>query len=55
VTGRGGAMGRDKEGKRSKKGILALLLAAVGAVVMVVKRRKGGEEAGWEEAKTDVS
>jgi hypothetical protein len=48
-------MGRDKEGKRSKKGILALLLAAVGAVVMVVKRRKGGEEAGWEEAKTDVS
>jgi hypothetical protein len=48
-------MGRDKEGKRSKKGILALLLAAVGAVVMVVKRPKGGEEAGWEEAKTDVS
>ena len=48
-------MGRDNEGKRSKKGILALLLAAVGAAVMVVKRRKGSEEAGWEEAKTDVS
>ena len=48
-------MGRDKEGKKSKKGILALLLAGIGAVVMVVKRRKGGEEPGWEEAKTDVS
>jgi hypothetical protein len=46
---------KDKEGKRSKKGILAVLLAAIGAAVMVVKRRKGGEEAGWEEAKTDVS
>jgi len=46
---------KDKEGKRSKKGILALLLAAVGAVAMIAKRRKGGEEAGWEEAKTDVS
>jgi len=46
---------KDKEGKRSKKGILAVLLAAVGAAVMVVKRRKSGEEAGWEEAKTDVS
>jgi len=48
-------MGRDKEGKKSKKGILAVLLAAIGAVVMVAKRRKGGEEPGWEEAKTDVS
>jgi len=46
-------MGRDKdkEGKKSKKGIFALLLAAVGAVVMVAKRRKGGDEASWEEAK----
>jgi hypothetical protein len=46
-------MGRDKdkEGKRSKKGLLAMLLAAVGAVVMVVKRKKGTEESGWEEAK----
>ena len=50
-------MGRkDKEeGKKSKKGILALLLAGVGAVVMVAKRRKGSEEPGWEEAKPDVS
>jgi hypothetical protein len=48
-------MARDKEGKKGKKGILALLLAAVGAVVMVAKRRKGSEEPGWEEAKTDVS
>jgi hypothetical protein len=49
-------MGRkDKEEKRSKKGILALLLAGVGAVVMVAKRRKGSEEPGWEEAKPDVS
>ena len=48
-------MAKDKEGKRSKKGVLALLLAAVGAAVMVVKRRKGGEEPGWDEAKTDVS
>lgn len=48
-------MAKDKEGKRSKKGILAVLLAAIGAAVMVVKRRKGGEEPGWEEAKTDVS
>ena len=48
-------MAKDKEGKRSKKGILALLLAAVGAAVMVVKRRKGGEEPGWEEARTEVS
>jgi hypothetical protein len=46
---------KDKEGKRSKKGILALLLAAVGAAVLAVKRRRGGEEPGWEEAKTDVS
>ena len=48
-------MAKDKEGKRSKKGILALLLAAVGAAVMVVKRRGRSEEPGWEEAKTDVS
>jgi hypothetical protein len=46
---------KDKEGKRSKKGILAVLLAAIGAAVMVVKRRGRGEEPGWEEAKTDVS
>jgi hypothetical protein len=49
-------MGRkDKEGKRSKKGILALLLAGVGAVVMMAKRRGRSEEPGWEEAKPDVS
>ncbi|MGZ4104033.1 MAG: hypothetical protein ACXVQY_00020 [Actinomycetota bacterium] len=48
-------MGRDKEGKRSKKGIFALILAAIGAAVMVFKRRKSTEEPGWEEAKTDVS
>jgi hypothetical protein len=42
----------DKEGKRSKKGLFAMLLAAIGALVVIAKRKKGaGEEAGWEEAK----
>lgn len=42
----------DKEGKKSKKGLLAMLLAAVGAVVMITKRKKAGtEDSGWEEAK----
>jgi len=41
----------DKEGKKSKKGLLAMLLAAIGAVVMIAKRKKGTEDAGWEEAK----
>ena len=44
-------MGRDKEGKKSKKGLFAMLLAAAGAVFMISKRKKGAEEAGWEEAK----
>lgn len=48
-------MGGDKEGKKSKKGLLAMILAAIGAVVMVSKRRKAHEEAGWEEAKPDVT
>ncbi len=42
----------DKEGKKSRKGLFTMLLAAIGAVVMIAKRKKGGtEEAGWEEAK----
>ena len=41
----------DKEGKKSKKGLLAMILAAVGAVVMITKRKKGTDDAGWEEAK----
>ena len=42
----------DKEGKKSKKGLFAMLLAAIGAVVMIAKRKKSSsEEAGWEEAK----
>lgn len=42
----------DKEGKKSKKGLFAMLLAAVGALFMISKRKKSGaEEAGWEEAK----
>lgn len=49
-------MGGDKEGKkRSKKGLLAMLLAGIGAVVMVKKRKSGTDDAGWEEAKPNAS
>jgi hypothetical protein len=37
--------------KRSKKGLIAALLAAIAGLVYFVKRRKkAGEESGWEEA-----
>lgn len=42
--------------KRSKKGLIAMLLAAVGAIVMIAKRRKSAsQDSGWEEAKPDAS
>jgi hypothetical protein len=41
----------DKEGKKSKKGLFTMLLAAFGALVMIAKRKKSTEDAGWEEAK----
>jgi hypothetical protein len=45
-------MGDDGK-KRSKKGLIGLLLAAVGAI-FVVKKRRGSHEAGWEEAKPEA-
>lgn len=36
--------------KRGKKGILAVMLAAVaGLFVFMKRRRRSGEESGWEE------
>jgi hypothetical protein len=54
-TGEAVAMADEDGKKRSKKGLFAFLLAAGAAVTMVLKRRKrGAEDAGWEEAKPEA-
>lgn len=40
--------------KRSKKGLIAVLLAGIAGLFFFVKRRRrGGEESGWEETRPE--
>ena len=46
-------MGDEEGKKRSKKGLLTMILAAVGAIFFM-KKRKGAGDPGWEEAKPEA-